>query len=110
MARDKHYYGGMTPNYRPVTQMKKGAIYDKFYPVPQEDHMDLMRKLYYEGSPAEKKDLTNYLRRDYEKDWIADEDWFDYDDEMKRDFRNFIKELESGEQYKYYFPLNPFND
>lgn len=99
-------------DYSPKVQLEKSRIYDKFYPVEKDQHEDLMRKLYYEAGPQEKKKIMNYLRKDYEHDWIDDEDWFDYDDDMKREYRNFLKRLESGEELRNYFPdyWNDFSD
>lgn len=91
--------------YTPKTQLEKSRIYDKFYPVPVEDHEHLMRQLYYEANPENKKKLLNYYRKDYENDWIDDEDWFDYSDEAKKEFRDFLKRLKTGEELRNYFPV-----
>ena len=96
--------------YSPKTQLEKSRIYDKFYPVPTEDHEHLMRQLYYEANPENKKKLLNYYRKDYLDDWLEDEDWFDFDDDAKKEFRDFLKRLESGKELRNYFPVTDWAD
>lgn len=102
------YSGTPYTSYSPKVQMKKGAIYDNFYGTDQETHADLMRKLYYDASPKDKQDIMKYLKKDYEQDWIADEDWFDWMGEMRNDYRKFLKNLENGNELKNYSPSPNF--
>jgi hypothetical protein len=47
-------------DYSPKVQLEKSRIYDEFYPVEKDQHEDLMRKLYYEAGPQEKKKIMHY--------------------------------------------------
>lgn len=69
-----------------------------------------MRKLYYDASPKDKREIMKYLKKDYENDWISDEDWFDFDTDMRKDYLNFLRNLENGNELKNYFPSSDFAD
>lgn len=109
LKRNK-YLGTAYTNYSPAEQKRRASVYDKFYGTDQESHPYIMRKLYYEASPKDKQSVMKYLRQDYERDWISDEDWFDYDDNMKKEYRDFLRNLKNGKELKNYFPLTGFED
>lgn len=110
VPKRNRYLGTAYTSYSPNVQKKKGAIYNKFYGTDQETHADLMRKLYYDASPKDKREIMKYLKKDYENDWISDEDWFDFDTDMRKDYLNFLRNLENGNELKNYFPSSDFAD
>lgn len=104
------YLGTVYTSYSPSVQKKKGAIYDKFYGTDQETHADLMRKLYYEASPKDRRDIIGYLEKDYENDWIDDNDWFDYVSDIRPEYRKFLRRLENNEEYQNYLNSMTFTE
>lgn len=106
VLKRNRYSGTAYTDYSPAEQKRRAAVYDKFYGTDKETHPDIMRKLYYDASPADKRNIMKYLKQDYEHDWISDEDWFDYDDDMRKDYQRFLRDLKSGEELKKLFSVN----
>lgn len=104
------YLGTVSTKYSPAEQKRRASVYDKFYGTERESHPDIMRKLYYEASPKDKRNIMKYLKQDYLDDWIPDEEWFDFDDDMLKEYQEFLKRLETGEEFKNYWTPTGFED